>query len=360
MRSRVLVLVLCAMFMLTGCLTDPTAKRLLDSVQRLSDTLATELENIRKEPKPSTVEPEHVGRFLTWQDHPCVKEGHCVEYGSVRIEFGAQLSSNGILDPWIKRGTPSSSPLTSTPFGEHGCDDACAYGPWLQVVADLETELARARRERAEDEETIRKFEEEWDPYVIMRKIAVLEAEIAALEAEIAALNPMTPEEHEHLAVLETRRAEKWDELEFLHLADPVPPMHRWTLEQIGLIEVEIVSYHAEAHERREQLTIRPIWNGYIEGLTPTGRHVSGTARLQVDLDTLAGDLAFQGLHDARAGGTWNDGDLDYKVKVNGNSFVRTSGDAGTIDGRFYGNLHQVMGGTLVRDDLAAGFGGKR
>ena len=59
-------------------------------------------------------------------------------------------------------------------------------------------------------------------------------------------------------------------------------------------------------------------------------------------------------------GATWGDGDLNYTVAVDGNAFRRTGGDAGSITGVFFGAAHQGMGGTLVRDDLAAGFAGTR
>ena len=56
----------------------------------------------------------------------------------------------------------------------------------------------------------------------------------------------------------------------------------------------------------------------------------------------------------------WGDGDLAYTVRVSGNGFERTGGGAGEIAGAFFGPAHEGMGGVLERDDLAAGFGGKR
>ena len=58
-------------------------------------------------------------------------------------------------------------------------------------------------------------------------------------------------------------------------------------------------------------------------------------------------------------GAVWNDGDLRYTIKVRGNTFVQTGGDAGTVTGAFFGPAHEGMGGVLRRDDLSAGFGGK-
>ena len=56
----------------------------------------------------------------------------------------------------------------------------------------------------------------------------------------------------------------------------------------------------------------------------------------------------------------WGDGDLGYTIAVNGNTFVQTGGDTGTVTGAFLGRAHEGMGGVLERNDLSAGFGGKR
>ena len=108
-------------------------------------------------------------------------------------------------------------------------------------------------------------------------------------------------------------------------------------------------------------------WAGHLLGLTPGGNAVAGAAGLDVDLGTLSGTLGFSGMESwpaapgvAGSGATWGDGDLNYTVAVDGNAFRRTGGDAGAITGVFFGTAHQGMGGTLVRDDLAAGFAGTR
>ena len=56
----------------------------------------------------------------------------------------------------------------------------------------------------------------------------------------------------------------------------------------------------------------------------------------------------------------WGDGDLAYDVLVSGNGFVATGGDEGEVNGQFYGDQHQLMGGILERTDLTAAFGGER
>ncbi len=111
-------------------------------------------------------------------------------------------------------------------------------------------------------------------------------------------------------------------------------------------------------------------WTGALLGVSrPDDRTVAGNARLAVELATLDGRLDFTGLEHwgareapgaAGAGTTWGDGDLRYSVRVSGNAFVRTGGDAGDLTGAFFGSGHEGMGGVLERDDLAAGFGGKR
>ena len=110
-------------------------------------------------------------------------------------------------------------------------------------------------------------------------------------------------------------------------------------------------------------------WSGRLLGLTPQAEAVAGAAALSVDLATLAGTADFTGLEqwaaDAAPGalgtGTmWHDGDLRYAIEVRGNTFVQTGGDAGTVTGAFFGPAHEGMGGVLERDDLSAGFGGKR
>lgn len=111
-------------------------------------------------------------------------------------------------------------------------------------------------------------------------------------------------------------------------------------------------------------------WSGALLGISrPYAWTVAGDARLAVELATLDGTLAFTGLEHwgtkavpgvAGTGTVWRDGALGYAVRVSGNGFVRTGGDAGEVTGAFFGAGHEGMGGVLERRDLAAGFGGKR
>ena len=111
-------------------------------------------------------------------------------------------------------------------------------------------------------------------------------------------------------------------------------------------------------------------WTGALLGVSrPAGHTVAGDARLTVELSTLAGDLDFINLERwgpkvspgaAGSGSVWGDGDLEYTIRVSGNGFERTGGDRGEIVGAFFGSAHEGMGGVLEREDLAAGFGGKR
>ena len=112
-------------------------------------------------------------------------------------------------------------------------------------------------------------------------------------------------------------------------------------------------------------------WRGRLIGLTPYNRVVGGAAALTVNLDHLAGVLGFTQMESWSAGVTpgsvgsgsrWGDGDLHYGVQVRGNSFTQVDdlGDEGLVTGIFAGRSHEYMTGVLERDDLTAGFGGKR
>ena len=108
-------------------------------------------------------------------------------------------------------------------------------------------------------------------------------------------------------------------------------------------------------------------WSGRLLGLTPSGETVAGAAGLSIDLTSLNGDLDFTSLEswsgapgELGTGAMWGDGDLSYDITVEGNVFARTGGDDGQITGAFFGASHEGMGGTLVRDDLGAGFAGAR
>lgn len=111
------------------------------------------------------------------------------------------------------------------------------------------------------------------------------------------------------------------------------------------------------------------LWTGRLLGLTPDAETVAGAAEMTVDLPTLSGSLNLDGLEHWPAnaapgtvgsGAIWRDGRLSYGIAVRGNTFVQTGGDAGLVTGAFFGSSHEGMGGVLVREDLSAGFGGKR
>ena len=111
------------------------------------------------------------------------------------------------------------------------------------------------------------------------------------------------------------------------------------------------------------------LWTGRLLGLTPHAETVAGAAEMTVDLPTLSGSLNLTGLEHwpadtapgaAGSGATWRDGRLSYGIAVRGNTFIQTGGDAGLVTGAFFGPSHEGMGGVLVREDLSAGFGGKR
>ena len=100
-------------------------------------------------------------------------------------------------------------------------------------------------------------------------------------------------------------------------------------------------------------------WSGALVGYTPDEAKIVGEARLDIALQSLDGRLEFTDLEDFE-GNRWDDGDLRYTVEVESNFFTRTGGDAGTVQGAFVGSGHEGMVGVLERQDLAAGFGGRR
>ena len=110
-------------------------------------------------------------------------------------------------------------------------------------------------------------------------------------------------------------------------------------------------------------------WEGRLLGLTPDAETVAGAAQLAIDLPTLSGSLDFAELEQWPAdttpgppgsGVAWREGRLSYRIGVRGSTFTQTGGDAGFVTGAFFGPSHEGMGGVLVRDDLSAGFGGRR
>ena len=110
-------------------------------------------------------------------------------------------------------------------------------------------------------------------------------------------------------------------------------------------------------------------WEGALVGLTPSAEAVAGDAAIGVDLATMQGTANFTVLEswaaqsapgEAGTGTQWLDGDLAYTIAVRGNTFNRTSGDAGTLTGVFVGRSHEGATGTLERSDLTAAFGASR
>ena len=110
-------------------------------------------------------------------------------------------------------------------------------------------------------------------------------------------------------------------------------------------------------------------WNGELLGFTPELHPVAGKAGIGIDLATMDGRADFIELQSWAAGsgpgalGTgvqWNTGSLGYTITVGGNYLRSTGGDAGTVNGRFYGSSHEGVAGTLERSDLTAAFGAAR
>ena len=98
-----------------------------------------------------------------------------------------------------------------------------------------------------------------------------------------------------------------------------------------------------------------------MAGISSDNEMIGAAADLSVDLADLDGRLDFtQMRHLTDTSVIWGDGDLSYLIEVRGNTFVQTGGDAGIVNGAFFGAAHEGMGGSLERSDLTAGFGGTR
>ena len=116
------------------------------------------------------------------------------------------------------------------------------------------------------------------------------------------------------------------------------------------------------------------VWTGDIIGVRPDDVRdasgyernlVTGTARIAVELGTLEGEALFDDLAtwaNTEVEEMWGDGDLEYDIKVRGNTFhqTATSIDDGVLTGIFTGRQHEGAAGTLERSDLTAAFGAAR
>ncbi len=106
-------------------------------------------------------------------------------------------------------------------------------------------------------------------------------------------------------------------------------------------------------------------WTGTLLGFTSSGDTAAGSARIGVELTTMAGTADFTDIETwsgppgtKGTGAAW--GSLAYQISVNRNSFRNTGGDAGDLQGAFVGLQHQGATGTLEREDLTASFGATR
>ena len=119
-----------------------------------------------------------------------------------------------------------------------------------------------------------------------------------------------------------------------------------------------------------EQLGVSVTYNGRLLGFTSNASTIAGRADLAVRLATLDGDLSFTELETWPAGtapGASGTGSayqsgtgLNYRIAIADNTFIKAGGDAGEINGAFFGAGHEGMGGTVRRDDFTGAFAGKR
>lgn len=101
------------------------------------------------------------------------------------------------------------------------------------------------------------------------------------------------------------------------------------------------------------QLQGTATWNGDLIGFTPTLEGIQGDAEISVRLATMDGRADFTALQ-YEDGSTWGDGDLGYAITVGANYLRSTGGDAGTVNGQFYGANHEGVGGSVERADSRA------
>ncbi len=113
------------------------------------------------------------------------------------------------------------------------------------------------------------------------------------------------------------------------------------------------------ALSENQQIRGTVTWNGDLIGYTPDLDAVQGDAMVSVDLGTMNGRADFIDL-ETGDGATWSTGNLGYTITVGGNYLRSTGGDAGTVNGQFYGASHEGVGGSVERTDLTAAFGATR
>lgn len=123
----------------------------------------------------------------------------------------------------------------------------------------------------------------------------------------------------------------------------------------------------AEALTDNPELHGTVTWGGGLVGVTPNQAYVQGLTSIDVDIDTLTGTASFtnlefwEGMPQAVGTGTqWKTGSLAYDLSISSMFLRSTGGDAGTVNGVFYGHQHNTVGGTLERADLTAAFGAAR
>ena len=102
------------------------------------------------------------------------------------------------------------------------------------------------------------------------------------------------------------------------------------------------------------------VWEGGLVGFTSDNEPIRGETEIRVNLGTLDGRAEFTELQYWTDGTSWDDGDLGYDIAVSGNFLRGVGGDAGDVNGVFYGSAHEGVAGSLERADLTGAFGGRR
>jgi len=114
----------------------------------------------------------------------------------------------------------------------------------------------------------------------------------------------------------------------------------------------------AQGVEPSSQFQGSATWSGAFVGWTSSRNAVVGTANIRVDMGTLSGTAAFTQLDIQGSDRTLED--LEYLLRMEGNTFHEAGGDAGRLTGALVGRNHEGVLGTLERDDLTGSFGADR
>ena len=125
----------------------------------------------------------------------------------------------------------------------------------------------------------------------------------------------------------------------------------------------------ARALADNPRLSGTATWTGGLVGFTPELRSAGGNAELSVELVSMDGRAAFTELQSWATGsapGALGSGETvehrEPALHDHGRCELPAQhrGNAGTVNGQFYGTAPEGVAGSLERDDFTAAFGARR